>query len=116
MKVKLLQHLSGAETYAPKDEIEVSDFEAVRMIENGIAEAKTPKQHKDLLERVEKLEVEEAEKTAQLLAIQKEDELKGEADALLSDLVAIVTTLSANDENYTDEFLKTVQEKLNKGE
>lgn len=116
MKVIILQHLSGAITYAPKDEIEVSDLEAVRLIDAGIAKAKTPKQHTDLMEKVKKAQEEEAEKTAKLLAIQKEDELKGEANALFEDLVAIVSTIGANDENYVGEFLKKIEDKFKKGE
>lgn len=116
MKVIILQHLSGAVTYAPKDEIDVSDLEALRLIDAGIAKAKTPKQHTDLVEKVKKEQEEEAEKTAKLLAIQKEDELKGEANALLENMVAIVTTLGANDAEYPGEFLKIIQEKFKKGE
>lgn len=115
MKLKLLQHLSGATAHAIGDEIEVTDAEAVRMIGKGIAEAKTPKQHEDLMARFEKAEKEEAEKTAKLLAIQKEDELKGEADALFENLVAIITTIGANDAKYADGFVKKFQEKFKKG-
>ena len=115
MKIVLLQHLSGAKTYEVGEEIEVTEAEALRFINKGIAKAKTPKAHNDLMAKAEKLEKEEAEKRAKLIAIQKEDELKGEADALLNELVAIVTTLETMNEGYAETFLGHVASKLGKG-
>lgn len=115
MKIVLLQHLSGAKTYDIGEEIEVSDLEAVRMIQKGIAEAKTPKAHNDLMAKAEKLEKAEADKRAKLIAIQKEDELKGEVDALLEELVVIVTTIETLNKGYKKEFLALLESKLSKG-
>ncbi len=116
MKVILLQHLSGAKSYEPGEEIEASDAEALRFIQKGIAKAKTLKAHNDLMAKAEKLEKEAADKKAKLIAIQKEDELKGEADALLNDLVAIVTTIESINPEYRTEFHKLVSDKFKKGE
>lgn len=115
MKLILLQHLSGAKVYGIGEEIEVTDQEALRFIKKGIAKAKTPKAHNDLMAKAEKLEKDEAEKKAKLIAIQKEDELKGEADALLSELVAIVASLKTLDKGYGDEVLEHMANKLGKG-
>ena len=114
MKLILLQHLSGAETFAPGDEMEVTETAALRFIAKGIAKAKTVKAHNDLMAKAEKLEKEEAGKQAKLIAIQKEDELKGEANALLDELVAVVTTLESMDESYGESFLALVASKLGK--
>ena len=115
MKLILLQHLSGAQTFAPGDEMEVTETAALRFIAKGIAKAKTVKAHNDLMAKAEKLERDEAEKQAKLIAIQKEDELKGEANALLDELVAVVTTLESIDESYGESFLAIVASKLGKG-
>lgn len=112
MKVILLQHLSGATVYEVGEEIDVTDKEALRFIKKGIAKAKTPKAHNDLMAKAEKLEKEEAEKKAKIIAIQKEDELKGEADALLNELVAIVSTIATLDEKYTKAFLADAKKRL----
>lgn len=114
MKIVLLQHLSGAKTYEVGEEIEVTEAEALRFINKDIAKAKTPKAHNDLMAKAEKLEKEEAEKRAKLIAIQKEDELKGEADALLNELVAIVTTLEPGNPKFRDEFMEHIAVKLGK--
>lgn len=114
MKLILLQHLAGADVKAIGEEIEVSDSSALRFIAKGIAKAKTVKAHNDLMAKAEKLEKAEAEKKAKLIAIQKEDELKGEANALLDELVAIVTTLESIDESYGESFLALVASKLGK--
>ena len=115
MKITLLQHLSGAKTYEVGEEIEVSEAEALRFIKKGIAKAKTPKAHNDLMVKAEKLEKAESDKKAKLIAIQKEDELKGEADALLDDLYAIVSTIGTINKSYPTEFLKAVEIKFKKG-
>jgi len=112
MKVILLQHLSGAKSYEAGQEIEVSEQEALRFIKKGIAEAKTKKAHNELMDNAEKLEKEEADKRAKIIAIQKGKELRGEANALLDELVAIVATLESIDPNYRDEFIGMFQEKF----
>jgi len=112
MKLILLQHLSGAKAYDAGEEIEVTDQEALRFIKKGIAKAKTKKAHEDLLSKAEKLEKEESEKQAKLIAIQKESELKVEANLLLNDLLKIVDTLSSVNPEYRDEFLAKFQEQF----
>ncbi len=106
MKIILLQHLSGALSYAPGEEIEVDDLQALRMIEKGIAKAKTQKAHNDLVSKAQKLRDEESEKQSKIIAIQKEKELKEAADELLTDLLAIVSTLATIDPGYRDGFLE----------
>lgn len=112
MKIILLQHLSGAESLEAGEEIEVSDNEALRFIKKGIAKAKTPKAHNDLMAKAEKLEREEADKIANIIAIQKEEELGSEAHALLDDLYAIVSTIATVNKNYPADFLKAVETKF----
>ncbi len=114
MKVILLESLTGAEFFEAGDEIGVTDSEALRMITKGIAKAKTIKAHNDLMAKAQKLEKDEADKKAKIIAIQKEEELRGEADALLEELVAIVTALESIDKSYGDSFLELVASKLGK--
>ena len=114
MKLILLQSLSGAELHEIGDEIERDDMSALRFINKGIAKAKTVKAHNDLMAKAEKLEKEEADKRSKLIAIQKEKELRGEADALLEELVAIVSTLESIDAGYGERFLSVVAAKLGK--
>lgn len=115
MKLKLLQNLSGAKTYSVGDEIEATDLEAVRLISKGIAEAKTKKEHNDLMAKAEKLEKQAAEKQAKLIAIQKEEELKGEADALLDDIEAIIATVESINPKFRAEFIEHMNSRLSKG-
>lgn len=115
MKIILLQHLSGATSHEAGEEIEVTSNEALRFIRKGIGETKTKKAHNDLMAKAEKLEKEEAEKRAKIIAIQKEDELKGEVSALLDEIYPIVTTIESINPKYRDEFVSTVSEKF-KGE
>ena len=115
MKVILLQHLSGAKMLEVGDELTVTDQEALRFIQKGIAKAKTVKAHNDLMAKAEKLEKEESVRQAKMIAIGKEKELRGEADALLEELVAVVSALNTLDEHYGDAFLERVASKLGKG-
>lgn len=112
MKVILLQQLSGAKSYDAKEEIEVSDHEALRFIGKGIAKAKSPKAHNDLVVRLEKAQKEEEDKQSQILAIQKEDELKAEAYSLLEDLIKVVDTIGTNDEAFKETFIEQLHIKL----
>ena len=105
MKLILLHHLSGDKSYAAGEEFNAEDAEALRLIEKGIAKAKTKKEHDEALARVEKKRAEEEEIKTKALAIQKERELKDEADALLDELLKIVSALESIDEGYRDEFL-----------
>ncbi len=115
MKLILLQHLSGDKVYAPGEEIELKEAEALRFITKGIAKAKSVKAHNDLMAKAEKIEKEEAGKRAKLVAIQKEKELKGEADALLDELVAVVATVETINPKFGAEILEHFAAKLSKG-
>lgn len=112
MKVILLQHLSGAKSYEAGQEIEVTDLEALRFIDKGIAKAKSKKEHKSLISKVNKLEKEEEEKQTKLIAVQKETELKEEAEALLDQLSIIVSVLESIDVSYRQVFVEMFQDKF----
>jgi hypothetical protein len=110
MKVIILQHLSGAISCAPKDEIDVPDDEALRLIDKGIAKAKNKQSYTALVTRITKEADEEAEKQVKLLAVAKEDEIKAEVADLLSALLEKVQILSSTDEKYRDAFLAEFHE------
>jgi len=115
MKIKLLVgRVSAEESLSPGDTITVSDVEAYTLITSGQAEPKVKKEFADLEKRLEEAKAKEAEKQAKIIAIQKEDELKTEANALLDDLVAVITTLESIDESYGETFMKHVASKLGK--
>jgi len=114
MKLILLQHLSGAELHAIGEEIELDDQSALRFIKKGIAKAKTVKAHNDLMAKAEKLEKEAFEKESKIVAIAREKELKGEANALLEELVKIVSALESIDAGYGENFLAVVASKIGK--
>ncbi len=115
MKVILLQHLSGADSFEAGSEYECSDNEALRFIQRGIAKALTPKAHNDLMAKVEKLEAESAAKELQVLALQREEELKSSADALLGELVSVLDAIATLDPKIYDEYKKLIESKLKKG-
>ncbi len=112
MKLILLQHLSGAQLRSIGDEIEVDDRSAFRFIKKGIAKAKTAKAHNDLMAKIEKLNKEEADKEAKLVAIQKRDELKAAADALIEELLPIVSALESIDRGYGEALLERIALKV----
>lgn len=116
MKLILLQPLSGAKTYEVGEEIEVTASEALRFIEKGIAKAKTVKAHNDLVAQAEKLRKEEALKQEKIVALQKEEELKGEADALLEELAAVASSLMTIDKNYGDVLVERLSSQLKEKE
>jgi hypothetical protein len=111
MKIKLLVGRVSAEgSYAPGDEIEVSDIEAYTLITSGQAEPKVKKHFAELEKRVEEKRAEESDKQAKIIAIQKEQELKIEANLLLVDLEKIVSTIWSIDPEYKAEFLERFHE------
>ncbi|UFH59831.1 hypothetical protein [Sulfurovum mangrovi] len=116
MKIKLLVGRVSAEgSHAPGDEINVSDREAYTLITTGQAEPKVKKHFSDLEKRIAKAKVDNEEKQAKLLAVQKEQELRDEAEALLGQLAAIVATLETTHPEYRQEFIESFQEKFAEG-
>ena len=111
MKIKLLVSLSGAITHHAGDEIDVSDNEAYNLINGGAAKPLSKDGFKALETRIEKAKADDELKQAQIIAIQKKDELSNEADTLLENILAIVSTLSSNDAEYKDGFLAKFHEK-----
>ncbi|MDD5406007.1 MAG: hypothetical protein PHE73_03575 [Sulfurovaceae bacterium] len=114
MKIKLLVgrvSLEGA--HKPGEIISVDDREALALISSipSQAEAVNKAEFKNLVERVEKNKQEEFDKQAQIIAIQKKEELTNEADTLLENTLAIVATLSSNDPEFKDRFLESFHEK-----
>jgi hypothetical protein len=92
MKIKLLSPLSGVKgSFGIGEVINVSDLEAVRLVEKGLAEPVNKKQFTELIEKIEeeKRAKEEAQKLAEVQA-QKE-----KAEAELNGLYARVVELEA---------------------
>jgi len=113
MKIKLLVGRVSAEgSDSPGEVIEVGDNEAYTLITTGQAEPKVKKEFAELEKRLEAEKVAESEKQAKLIAIQKEQELKIEANLLLNDLVAIVTTIASVHPEYKAEFLENFHVKF----
>jgi len=113
MKIKLLVGRVSAEgSQSPGEGITVSDTEAYTLITTGQAEPKVKKEFAELEKRLEAYREIESEKQAKLIAIQKEQELKIEANLLLKDLVAIVTTITSVNPEYKAEFLEYFHEKF----
>lgn len=112
MKVVMLEHLVADKEYKVGSKMTVSDLAAITMIEKGIAKAETPKAHKELMERADKVKKEEEDKQAKIIAIQREDELKVEAYSLLEDLVKVVNTIGTNDEGFKETFIEQLHIKL----
>ena len=113
MKIKLLVGRVSAEgSLSPGDTIDVPDIEAYALIASNQAEPKIKKEFADLVKRLEEAKAKEADKQAKIIAIQKEEELKGEADALLDELAAVVSALSAIDEKYGDVMLERMASKI----
>lgn len=108
MKIKLLTSLSGEKTYHAGDEIEVGDGEALALINKGIAEPKNKKELADLEGRVAKAKADNEAKQAQIIAIQKDEELRFEALALTKELAAIIRTVASIDKGYKQFILDTL--------
>ena len=87
MKVILLQHLSGAKTYAPGDSVEVSEKEASSMIKKGIAKLKTQNETNEFFAKITKDEESKAEAEAEAKAILEKEQLEAELNGLYNDVV-----------------------------
>jgi len=116
MKVKFIASLcGGSEDYHPsKDDKEVEDNEALRLIDAGIAIPSSKKEYEQVLARINKKNIEDAEKEAQANAILEKETLIGE----LRDLYAQVARKSAQIEGIvlTDEEVEGFVEKSMNGE
>lgn len=89
MKVKLLTSLCGADfSHHAGDEIEVSEKEALNLINAGFAEA-DKKATDALVLKVKEIEAEEEKKKVEIEAILYKEELTKEKEALLSRLAEI---------------------------
>lgn len=109
MKIRLLvSRVSTDGANAHGDIIDVSDEEAYKLITSTPPQAE-PKVKKDLVElekRIEAKRVENAQKQAKIIAVQKEQDLKKEADALLKDMLSIVRTIESIDPEYKALFIE----------
>ncbi len=84
MKIIVEQHISGAKgSFAPGDEIEVEDNEALRYVDKGIAIPKTKKQYDAVLEKIQKQKEIEEQKQKELQALLLKDDLEAERENLL---------------------------------
>lgn len=113
MKIKLLVGRVSAEgSNSPGDVIDVPDREAYTLITSTPPQAapKVKKEFAELEKRLESEKEKESEKQAKIIAIQKDEELRGEADVLLTELLAIVATVGSVDPEYKAEFLEKFHE------
>ena len=112
MKVKLLVGRVSAEgSNSPGNTIDVSDHEAYALITSNQAEPINKNDFANLVYRIESKRIEDEEKQAQIIAIEKKEELINEADTLLENILAIVATLNSNDPEFKDRFLEDFHEK-----
>ena len=101
MKVLLLVgRVSLTESHSAGDTIDVSDKEAYSLISTNQAEPKTKKEYTNLLKRINSKKERDENKAQKLLAVEKEEELKAEAHALVEELYAVVGTIQSVDNTY----------------
>jgi hypothetical protein len=106
MKIKLLVgRVSPDGSNAPGDEIDVDDMEAYNLISSNQAEPKVKKEFTELEKRIDKIREQERKKESKRIAVEKEEELKDGANALLEELVKVVETITSINPGYKDEFL-----------
>lgn len=103
--ILLVGRVSLEESHSPNDIIDVSDTEAYALISSNQAQPKIQKEYTALVKRLEAKEKREENKAQKLLAIQKEEELKAEATALLTELIAVVDTIKTIDPEYKLDFV-----------
>ena len=95
MKVKLLTSLCGADfSHHAGDEIEVSDKEALNLINAGFAEAENKEAFDNLVEKINKADVENERKKAEIEAILYKEELEKEKQELLNRVAEIDSILN----------------------
>lgn len=115
MRVKFIASLcGGSEDYHPGDERDIEDAQALRLIDVGIAVPKSKKEYEQVLASIEKSNLDEAEKSAQLSAILEKEALTLE----LIDLYRQVAHKSAQIEGVvlSDEEIEAFVEKSMNGE
>ena len=95
MKVILLTSLCGADiSHHAGDEIEVSNKEALNLIDAGFAKAVNEKELESLVSKVAEDEAENERKKAEIEAILYKEDLEKEKETLLSRLAEIDAILS----------------------
>lgn len=112
MKVKYLECVSGNDHIIAGETKNISDLEALRLIDAGIAEAISQKSLTALLNRAKKMEAEEEEKQAKILAVQHGEKLKAEAFTLLDESLAVLKTVIALEPEFKDAFVEQMHQKL----
>ncbi len=99
MKIILNKHISGAKgSFVAGDEIEVSDNEALRYIDKGIAIPKTKKEYDAVLKKIEKEKEIEEQKQKELQALLLREELEGEKEKLLKRVQEIDEILESGED------------------
>jgi len=102
MKLKLLQHLSGADgVFEVGDEIEVTDEQAVAFIEKGIATCKTAKELEAFRKKVEKIKADKEAAEAKAKAILMQSNIQNELNELY--LQVVLKEAELNGEVLSDE-------------
>ena len=113
MKLKLLQHLSGADGVNEiGDEIEVTEEQAIAFIEKGIAEPKTKKELDTFLKKVKELKTKKAENDAKVKSILQKSEIQNKLNELY--LEVVLKEAEFNGEVLTDEQVLDAVESLSK--
>ncbi|MDD5359486.1 MAG: hypothetical protein PHI02_04370 [Sulfurovaceae bacterium] len=111
MKVIMIESLSGDDIYEIGKEYNISESDAIRWVAAGIAKPKNKDDYERAIAKAEIIKAEQEEKQAQIIAIEKKEELINEADTLLENILAIVATLNSNDPEFKDRFLEDFHEK-----
>lgn len=113
MKLKLLQHLSGAGgVFEVGDEIEVTDSQAVAYIEKGIATFETKKELDAFSKKIKKLKAEKAEAEAKAKAILNQSMIQNELNELY--LAVVLKEAELNGEVLSDEEILNAVESIQK--
>ena len=118
MKVKLLTSLvRGAESYGAGEAINVSEQEAVRFVEKGLAEPVNKKEFEKLLKKIEEERRKKEEQDALLKAQLEKERIEAELNALYAEVIekeALLAgvTLSDKDKLKLIEELKNRESKV----
>lgn len=106
MKVILLTSLCGADvSHHAGDEIEVSNKEALNLIDAGFAKPKNKKELEELKDKIAEDEAENERKQAEIEAILYKEELEKERDSLLvrlAEINAIIGEKNQDSDNDDD--------------